>query len=253
VKRENSTEKSTKLKREHSNDKDRKSGHKCLPFLLLALHFSLLIVPFLARPRPSKAAIVRPQTRHTLHLPKAEKKASDRNSADGEDIVIPLSRSPLRSGSSTPKASDGARTPERPGTPPGELHEQDEDLAARAVNELIHSFQTTFKITSRAPAVATPAPRKERFPVNKDTTTEQSPEVVLAKLKEVLLDKDIAFGFSSPFCLLCHRDDIAFELEICSIPNLEVNGIRFHRISGDVWDYSKLCKSILTDMNLSEE
>jgi len=89
--------------------------------------------------------------------------------------------------------------------------------------------------------------------VNKDTTTEASPEVVLAKLKDVLLEQRVQCGFSSPFCLLCKREGVAFELEICSIPNLAVNGIRFHRISGDVWEYSKLCKAILTDMNLSEE
>lgn len=77
--------------------------------------------------------------------------------------------------------------------------------------------------------------------------------MVLAKLKDVLIEKRIEFGFSSPYCLLCHWGAISFELEICTIPNLEVNGIRFHRISGDVWEYSKLCRSILEDMNLSAE
>jgi len=89
--------------------------------------------------------------------------------------------------------------------------------------------------------------------VNKDTTTEQSPEIVLTKLKDVLLEQRVQFGFSTPYCLLCKHDGGAFELEICAIPNLAVNGIRFHRISGDVWEYSKLCKAILSDMNLSQE
>jgi len=130
----------------------------------------------------------------------------------------------------------------------------DGEETARAVNELVHSFQTTFKITTKSPASpVAPGPRKERFPVNANTTTEQSPEVVLAKLKDVLLEKRIEFGFSSPYCLFCRWGAVAFELEICSIPNLEVNGIKFHRIAGDVWEYSKLCKSILSDMNLSAE
>jgi hypothetical protein len=156
----------------------------------------------------------------------------------------------MRSGSSDSARNSSERRPDSPKS----HSEVDEEESARVVNELVQSFQTTFKITPKpATPSPSPAPRKERFPVNANTTTEQSPDTVLAKLKDVLLEKKIEFGFSSPYCLLCQWSGVAFELEICSIPNLEVNGIRFHRISGDVWEYSKLCKTILGDMNLSAE
>lgn len=62
----------------------------------------------------------------------------------------------------------------------------------------------------------------------------------------------MTYALSSPYCLQCEGGSVSFELEVCSIPNLEVNGVRFHRIAGDAWAYTTLCKGVLADMNLAD-
>lgn len=72
----------------------------------------------------------------------------------------------MRSGESTPTSGERIGSSERI------------ESSERAVDELVQSFQTMFMLG---------APRRERFPVNKDTTSEQSAEAMIAKLKRVLV------------------------------------------------------------------
>jgi hypothetical protein len=44
-----------------------------------------------------------------------------------------------------------------------------------------------------------------------------------------------------------------FETEICQLPFLNLNGVRFRRISGNAWEYKAICKEILGDLDLKEE
>lgn len=43
---------------------------------------------------------------------------------------------------------------------------------------------------------------------------------------------------------------VYFDLEICQIQGLNMNGVRFKRISGGVWAYRSLCQSLMQKMKL---
>lgn len=43
---------------------------------------------------------------------------------------------------------------------------------------------------------------------------------------------------------------VHFDLEICQIQGLNMNGVRFKRISGGVWAYRSLCQSLMQKMKL---
>jgi hypothetical protein len=70
---------------------------------------------------------------------------------------------------------------------------------------------------------------------------------------QVLRGKNIPFQETGPFCLVCKSKSVVFETEICQLPFLNLNGVRFRRISGNAWEYKAICKEILYDLDLKEE
>jgi serine/threonine protein kinase len=127
------------------------------------------------------------------------------------------------------------------------------------MDNLVQQFLRTFdnhkeshQKTSPSPVRNRDKPRKVRIPLNTSTATHLPPETVLAKIRSVLLEKNLNFLYSSAYILSCKSPDLEFELEICALPNLDMHGIRFHRRSGDVWKYQEMCRQILEELKLGE-
>jgi len=96
-------------------------------------------------------------------------------------------------------------------------------------------------------------PRRARFPLNEAATSHRSPETILNKLKHVLKEKKIPFLETGPFCLMCEAKSVIFEAEICQLPFINLNAVRFRRIRGNAWEYKAICKEILDDLDLKEQ
>ncbi|XP_078316535.1 maternal embryonic leucine zipper kinase-like isoform X4 [Crassostrea virginica] len=100
-------------------------------------------------------------------------------------------------------------------------------------------------------------PRKVKALHNIFRTNETNPEFVLGKLKEVVEEKCIPYK-QSDFTLRCtvmsdwSRVQLAFDLEICTLPKVAYVGICRKRVKGDTWHYKKLCEDILSSCKLSE-
>jgi len=142
-----------------------------------------------------------------------------------EDIIIPFEITPPRL-STTMTAGHPGPTKE--------------------MQDLARSFRLTFGKLHDNPNESKPVipskPREVRIPVHHRTISTESPDSILAKIKECLLENGFSSQWRGPYCLICEKNDLGFELEICSLPNLDINGIRFSRISGDIWLTRKFVK-----------
>lgn len=99
-----------------------------------------------------------------------------------------------------------------------------------------------------------PEPRQVRFSINENNTTHEAPEVVLGRIVEVLKSLDLPHShFLSPFCIKTEAVEtgVALEVEICQLPIIHLIGVRFRRICGDAWQYTRICKKILDLLDLN--
>lgn len=98
-----------------------------------------------------------------------------------------------------------------------------------------------------------PEPRQARFPLNDQSTSHRAPEEILEQIKAALASLNIPYTLTAPFCLKCELETVGFEVEICRLPLLYLNGVRFRRIYGDAWRYTEYGREILARINLKDE
>ncbi|KAJ3092186.1 MAP/microtubule affinity-regulating kinase 4 [Quaeritorhiza haematococci] len=46
------------------------------------------------------------------------------------------------------------------------------------------------------------------------------------------------------------KNGVAFQLEVCKVPRMNLFGLQFKRLNGGVWNYKKICNKLLSQMNL---
>ncbi|OAJ39604.1 hypothetical protein BDEG_23435 [Batrachochytrium dendrobatidis JEL423] len=91
------------------------------------------------------------------------------------------------------------------------------------------------------------APRTIRFAFNCTATTMVQPDILFNRLKSTFEQNDIDWRHDGYLCD-CEWGDIKFEVEVCKLPRVCSYGIRLKRISGDIWEYKKLCSKITNDL-----
>lgn len=120
-------------------------------------------------------------------------------------------------------------------------------------------FQTLKrKLSSRSllprgssPVRGAPAkPRALRFTFTMKSTSTKEPEAILEEIKRVLHLNGVSYRLSDPFCLLCTHGTVQFEMEVCKLPRLSVNGVRHSRISGASLGYKNIVSKIMNELNL---
>lgn len=87
------------------------------------------------------------------------------------------------------------------------------------------------------------------------TTSSMQPEMIISELFRVLEMNGILFHRESSFVLRCFwpgqaPSKVEFEIEVCRIPRLNLNGLNFKRIQGSFWSYKKVCNKLIAQMNL---
>ncbi|KAF2077305.1 hypothetical protein CYY_001371 [Polysphondylium violaceum] len=95
--------------------------------------------------------------------------------------------------------------------------------------------------------------RSIKGPFTSGTTTTLHPTEVIKRLDGMLNSLSVAFtntGYLFECKYLGGSEIINFEIEICRVSGMEMYGIKFRRLGGDVWVYSAICKQIIESLQL---
>ncbi|VDO06193.1 unnamed protein product [Rodentolepis nana] len=81
-------------------------------------------------------------------------------------------------------------------------------------------------------------PRSLRFTWTMKTTSTKDPIIMLNEIKKVLAEQNCEYEQPETYLLVCRHGDpeadtcVQWEMEVCKLPRLSMNGVRFKRISG---------------------
>ncbi|XP_072313159.1 MAP/microtubule affinity-regulating kinase 3a isoform X3 [Eucyclogobius newberryi] len=100
-------------------------------------------------------------------------------------------------------------------------------------------------------------PRSLRFTWSMRTTSSMEPGEILREIRKVLDANNCDYEQQESFLLLCVHGDaraenlVQWEMEVCKLPRLSLNGVRFKRISGSSIAFKNIASKVANELKLS--
>lgn len=99
-------------------------------------------------------------------------------------------------------------------------------------------------------------PRSLRFTWSMKTTSAMDPNDMMREIRKVLDNNSCDYEQREKFLLFCvhgdgHADNLVqWEMEVCKLPRLSLNGVRFKRISGTSIAFKNIASKIANELKL---
>ncbi|XP_038865541.1 MAP/microtubule affinity-regulating kinase 3-like isoform X8 [Salvelinus namaycush] len=99
-------------------------------------------------------------------------------------------------------------------------------------------------------------PRSLRFTWSMRTTSSMEPCDIMEEIRKVLNANNCDFEQQECFLLLCVHGDghaenlVQWEMEVCKLPRLSLNGVRFKRISGSSITFKNIASKVANELKL---
>ena len=99
-------------------------------------------------------------------------------------------------------------------------------------------------------------PRSLRFTWSMKTTSAMEPDAIIREIRAVLAANSCRYEQSERYLLICSYGDersdslVQWEMEVCKLPRLSLNGVRFKRISGTSIGFKNIASKIANELKL---